>query len=112
MSISREAVLNGVALYMAENAYLNDTALDVLKMVGGWLTDAPATDVVEVKRGERRTVKLNRDKGTVIVECSECGSVFDITLFACGLNYNFCPNCGADMREASGNDQERTGAQA
>jgi hypothetical protein len=48
--IEREALLNGVALYMAENAYLNDTALDVLKMVGGWLTDAPAADVVAVVR--------------------------------------------------------------
>lgn len=59
--------------------------------------NAPAADVVEVKRGEWRTVKLNRDKGTVLVECSECGCVFDLTLFAYGLNYNFCPNCGCLM---------------
>ena len=42
------AVYNGIALYMAENAYLNDTALDVLKMVAGWLNDAPTVDAVEV----------------------------------------------------------------
>ena len=41
---------NGIALYMAENAYLNDTALDVLKMVADWLNEAPTVDAVEVVR--------------------------------------------------------------
>ena len=44
-------VYNGIALYMAENAYLNDTALDVLKMVAGWLNEAPTVDAVEVVHG-------------------------------------------------------------
>ena len=44
------AVYNGIALYMAENAYLNDTALDVLKMVAKWLDEAPTVDAVEVVR--------------------------------------------------------------
>ena len=43
------AVYNGIALYMAENAYLNDTALDVLKMVAKWLDEAPTVEAVEVK---------------------------------------------------------------
>lgn len=58
---------------------------------------APVNPADLAPKGWWRTVKLNRDKGTVLVECSECGSVFDITLFACGLNYNFCPNCGCLM---------------
>lgn len=50
-------VYNGIALYMAENAYLNDTALDVLKMVANWLNEAPTVDAVEVVRcGECRFV--------------------------------------------------------
>ena len=43
-------VYNGIVLYMAENAYLNDTALDVLKMVVDWLNEAPTVDAVEVVR--------------------------------------------------------------
>lgn len=93
--IEREAVLNGVALYMAENAYLNDTALDVLKMVGGWLTDAPAADVVEVVHGE---LNFARDDGILMGECSICGTVAIATQAAM---WNFCPNCGADMREVN-----------
>ena len=48
--VDATAVYNGIALYMAENAYLNDTALDVLKMVAGWLNEAPTVDAVEVVR--------------------------------------------------------------
>ena len=40
----------GIALYAAENAYLNDTALDVLKKVASWLDGAPTVDAVEVVR--------------------------------------------------------------
>lgn len=34
-----------VSLYMAENAYLNDTALDVLKKVAKWLEEEPPLDL-------------------------------------------------------------------
>lgn len=40
----------GVALYTAENAYLNDTALDVLKKVSDWLAEEPTVDAVKVVR--------------------------------------------------------------
>jgi len=39
----------GVADYLCSNAYLNDTAQDVLEMVAKWLVDAPAVDAVPVK---------------------------------------------------------------
>ena len=39
---------NGVNLYMAENAYLNDTALDVLKMVSNWLYEERIVDAIVV----------------------------------------------------------------
>lgn len=48
--ISRNSMRTAVALYMAENAYLNDTALDVLKMIDKWLLEAEAVDDVEVVR--------------------------------------------------------------
>lgn len=48
--IDADKIVNGIALYMAENAYLNDTPLDALKMVANWITDAPTVDAVEVVR--------------------------------------------------------------
>lgn len=48
--INADKIVNGIALYMAENAYLNDTPLDALKMVANWITEAPPVDAVEVVR--------------------------------------------------------------
>ena len=48
--IDADKIVNGIALYMTENAYLNDTPLDALKMVANWITDAPTVDAVEVVR--------------------------------------------------------------
>ena len=39
--IDADALNTGVALFMAENAYLNMTALDALKMVAEWVQEAP-----------------------------------------------------------------------
>lgn len=44
----------------------------------------PSADVVEVRRGEWKW----RNGG----ECSECG------FHNSNFDFNFCPNCGADMR--------------
>lgn len=51
--IDADKIVNGIALYMAENAYLNDTPLDALKMVANWIADAPTVDAVEVVRCEK-----------------------------------------------------------
>ena len=48
--IDADKIVNGISLYMTENAYLNDTPLDELKMVANWITDAPTVDAVEVVR--------------------------------------------------------------
>ena len=82
------AVYNGICLYMAENAYLNDTALDVLKMVASWLNDAPTVDAVEV-------VHARWIKGKYPGEytCSRCGMQYceaDHT----AKPYKYCPECG------------------
>lgn len=57
----------------------------------------PAADVREAKKGRW----INQGADSEI--CSACGSRFYISaLFAVGINDepNFCPNCGADMKEA------------
>lgn len=48
--IRRGKMRNDIALCMAENAYLSDTALDVLKMIAKWVDAQPAVDAVEVVR--------------------------------------------------------------
>ena len=48
--IDADKIVNGIALYMAENAYLNDTPLDALKMVSNWITEAPTVDAVPVEK--------------------------------------------------------------
>ena len=49
----------------------------------------PAADAREVKRGKW---KLEEEDFYSIFICSECGDT-------CYWSANFCPNCGADMRE-------------
>ncbi len=46
--IKRDSIRAAVALYMGSNAYLNDTALDVLKMIDKWLCEAEAVDAVPI----------------------------------------------------------------
>ena len=47
--IDADKIVNGISLYMAENAYLNDTPLDALKMVSNWITEATAVEVVRCR---------------------------------------------------------------
>lgn len=49
----------------------------------------PAADVRPVVRGKWITVKHP------LYECSICGAVYQDV----GYGFNYCPNCGADMRE-------------
>jgi len=64
----------------------------------------PSADVVEVKHG-----KWKHNKNNDVIKCSECGfGIMDSTFVwkirnCCGTiednPFNFCPDCGADMRE-------------
>ena len=61
----------------------------------GYLHGSVSADVVEHKRGEWVT-KLNNPLNAIL-KCSVCGR-------ASVDKHNFCPNCGADMRERKGNE--------
>lgn len=61
-----------------------------------WLEDLPTADVKPVVRGKWLLVN---DEFIDEVKCSNCGVV---EYFEKGWKYyNFCPNCGADMRGES-----------
>ena len=59
----------------------------------------PAADVRENKRGkwERENIVLTSYPPQYQWHCSECGEIK--CGFDSGVLTNFCPNCGADMRE-------------
>lgn len=60
------------------------------------LSNIPAADVKPVVRGRWEETGGSSDEMIDWVRCSKCGEE------APGFtdNYDFCPNCGADMRES------------
>ena len=80
----------GIALYLAENAYLNDTAQGVLEKVAKWLDDAPTVDAVPVVHGRWLQKPITRKHF-----CSNCGNGGFNKYFVYGARY--CPICGARM---------------
>ena len=78
--IDANKIMNGIALYTAENAYLNDTALDVLKMVADWLKCAPIVDAVEVVRCKDCKHSIKRI-GKIECRCELDGKIWDIDDF-------------------------------
>lgn len=56
------------------------------------IDNIPAADVRPVVRARWNTVKYP------LYECSNCGAVYQDV----GYGFNFCPNCGADMRAEDG----------
>ena len=97
--ISREALLNGfdvckVTEYDEAGFSMNYKAVSVEA-----IQKAPAIDPESLRqKGEWRLGKFNTGSQTVFAECSECDAVFEVPVYTLGLNYNFCPTCGADMR--------------
>lgn len=59
------------------------------------IADEPAADVVEVVHG-KWNIEIDEDIGILKHTCSECGFV-KFTDIHVGLNWNYCPNCGAKM---------------
>lgn len=81
---------------------------DIIDMVN----EMPAADVVEVKHGEWKTdrkeivVRYGDEYEVHIPYCSECGwkrsNVYEY-LGPGKVKWNFCPECGADMRNKNVN---------
>lgn len=70
------------------------------------IKDIPAADVREVVRGKWELRQVSDAEGGDKWNrwfCSECGhnatAGWEHTRYGAKPKYNFCPNCGADMRE-------------
>lgn len=76
---------------------------NMLEITDGWikrLEEQPTADVMEVKHG--KWVGIDDDPCETF-ECDRCGFVLDDWIQ--GALYNYCPNCGADMREETDHAQ-------
>ena len=91
--IEREAAIKRFNFAVLDCLGMEPTirAGDIIKA----LESIPATDVRPVVRGKWTLGHLPSTSGGsyAVVQCSECNSQFPI------WRTNFCPNCGADMRE-------------
>ena len=73
--------------------YLDEDMIHRLKIA---IRRIPATDVREVKKGKWTQV---REKHLYLL-CSICHEPYaKLDVLGIEQNKNFCPNCGADMRE-------------
>ena len=73
-----------------------------------WSANAVYSDVIEGALLELPSAQPERKKGkwhqrfyskVEMMVCSECGNEFSYDAETGLRDYNFCPNCGADMRE-------------
>lgn len=116
--IEREAVLNDLRdSYHELQKIYNGLRYDEERAIcGGQLStflecilrlkDAPAADVVEVKRGRWENIVYNPVLRKMEATCSSCKVRGEIRVKGncCGFvvpNSDFCPECGADMREVN-----------
>lgn len=65
------------------------------RQLAKWLKELKA--LREQKRPRGEWIEDLASFGYVDLECSVCGCLCECV--ECGKQYNFCPNCGADMRE-------------
>lgn len=80
---------------------LNDNGVSYNADVNYFVTNAPTINAVSVVHGEWRPIIEENEFGEVYqtgIYCSECGEVLV-------WKANYCPNCGADMREREGEPQ-------
>lgn len=89
--IKADPVYNGILIYMASNAYLNDTALDVLKMVAKWIEEAPTVDAAEVVRCKDCKHLNVLNKNEIYAHCPKTNMVF--RPFDIDTREHFC-SCG------------------
>ena len=66
------------------------------------LSKLPAADVKAVVRGKwlhKEAYDFDEERWSSWAECSECGELAQVNGLGKYERTNFCPNCGADMRE-------------
>ena len=59
------------------------------------------SDANEVDRPQGEWLKFGLGRGTRILFCTNCERRIEVPLSQGDSNYDFCPNCGADMRESN-----------
>ena len=116
--IPRDAVLQKMwnALYALEDQQEAASGLDILRRAdvqAGFeagqqvVAEFPAADVRPVVRGKwidyPACLKYKYAFSEDHIVCSSCEFVFNI-LDNCTELFDFCPNCGADMREVQDNE--------
>lgn len=82
LSVLQERFANGMGWRDGEYEEALDEAIELIN-------NMPSEDVAEVKHG---VWQIGMEYGAEIYTCSECG-------FESADDSNFCPNCGASMRE-------------
>ena len=90
--IEREAALRAncyfCSAHLKDDSPCNEKCADYMKFM-----EIPAADVRSVVRGEWEEEDSASNRWSF--RCSVCGEG------GRGYKFNFCPNCGADMREES-----------
>lgn len=70
----------------------------IYKAIERFVKGLPTADVAPVVRSEWEI--LTDDSGNEYMRCKQCGEEFyDGDNDTVDTKHNFCPNCGADMRE-------------
>ena len=98
--IERDKVLVDIDTMISNIAFTSPYQNEINIMVSGMeramdvVEDAPAADVVEVKRGKW----VEADDGGGVV-CSVCGEDF-CTIIHETERFKYCPNCGARMGDS------------
>lgn len=99
MKITKYIEREKIGLTDFEIAMCNCDYKEAFKMLNEKIDSIPATDVRPVVRGKWKIT----DAYPHNVYCSECHKKFAQTHWTVwedgSLPRNFCPNCGADMRE-------------
>lgn len=94
----KEYIEKSKAIMYAQD-YVSDNEKNVLLRR---LYDEPAADVKPVARGE--WIEAQEISFDNVYACSACGNEFVLESGTPEDNeYNFCPNCGADMRKETRN---------
>ena len=93
--IEREAVVDLIQQYANGNVKVEEVFL--LTDLLGDITNIKAADVQPVKRGEWVNECIEDDMNVWWAGCSVCGEDAH-SRYGRVSAYNYCPNCGADMR--------------